>query len=176
MELKYKELCNKYEADQEEWKQFQADLLTTVRVANNFKMEAQEQLEKVIVENKALREKLIANKIDIPKEFQKTESQNVVQHCSKKDDMKEIEKNRNNDNELDKDETDMAKENIRQDIGANSKENEATKRESLKLFRSSSSPKLNSVSSKDALSIIHQIQKCQQQVAKYGENNRESKL
>ncbi|CAB0030883.1 unnamed protein product [Trichogramma brassicae] len=41
-----------------EWQQFQTDLLMTVRVANDFKTEAQSELERVVMENQALREKL----------------------------------------------------------------------------------------------------------------------
>ncbi|XP_026470332.1 cytospin-A-like isoform X3 [Ctenocephalides felis] len=38
-----------------EWEQFQTDLLMTVRVANNFKVEAQEQIEQLKVENEGLK-------------------------------------------------------------------------------------------------------------------------
>ncbi|KAJ9594516.1 hypothetical protein L9F63_014053, partial [Diploptera punctata] len=41
-----------------EWDQFQSDLLMTVRVANDFKTEAQQELEKLVMENKNLRDKL----------------------------------------------------------------------------------------------------------------------
>ncbi|KAK0169674.1 hypothetical protein PV328_011689 [Microctonus aethiopoides] len=41
-----------------EWKQFQNDLLMTVRVANDFKTEAQSELERVVMENKTQRDKL----------------------------------------------------------------------------------------------------------------------
>lgn len=41
-----------------EWDQFQSDLLMTVRVANDFKTEAQQELEKLVLENKSLRDKL----------------------------------------------------------------------------------------------------------------------
>ncbi|KAH0549791.1 cytospin-A isoform X2 [Cotesia glomerata] len=41
-----------------EWEQFQNDLLMTVRVANDFKTEAQSELERVLMENRTLREKL----------------------------------------------------------------------------------------------------------------------
>ncbi|KAI1293798.1 Cytospin-A [Halotydeus destructor] len=41
-----------------EWKSFQTDLLTAVRVANDFKTETQENLEKVTLKNKKLTEKL----------------------------------------------------------------------------------------------------------------------
>nr|XP_050865822.1 cytospin-A-like isoform X5 [Vespula vulgaris] len=41
-----------------EWEQFQTDLLMTVRVANDFKTEAQSELERVVLENKAQRDKL----------------------------------------------------------------------------------------------------------------------
>lgn len=48
----------KWEAQQEEWQQFQKDLLTTVRVANDFKLETLASMEKVVEENRILREKL----------------------------------------------------------------------------------------------------------------------
>lgn len=41
----------------EEWEKFQNDLLTSVRVANDFKTEAQQDLQRMILENKSLREK-----------------------------------------------------------------------------------------------------------------------
>ncbi|KAK2584412.1 hypothetical protein KPH14_006794 [Odynerus spinipes] len=41
-----------------EWEQFQTDLLMTVRVANDFKTEAQSELERVVLENKTQRDKL----------------------------------------------------------------------------------------------------------------------
>ncbi|XP_059479555.1 cytospin-A-like isoform X2 [Neocloeon triangulifer] len=43
--------------ENDEWIQFRSDLLMTVRVANDFKTEAQQQLAKLVVENKALKEK-----------------------------------------------------------------------------------------------------------------------
>ncbi|XP_053680485.1 cytospin-A [Anopheles nili] len=46
----------KQEAD--EWQHFQSDLLMTVRVANDFKTEAQNAREKLALDNKALREKV----------------------------------------------------------------------------------------------------------------------
>lgn len=42
----------------EEWEQFQSDLLMTVRVANDLKTEAQVQSEMLIAENKGLKEKV----------------------------------------------------------------------------------------------------------------------
>lgn len=41
----------------EEWEKFQNDLLTSVRVANDFKTEAQQDLQRMILENKSLRER-----------------------------------------------------------------------------------------------------------------------
>jgi cell division protein FtsB len=41
-----------------EWGQFQLDLLTTVCVANDLKTEAQDELEKQVLENKSLRDKM----------------------------------------------------------------------------------------------------------------------
>jgi len=45
-------------SDAEEWKQFQADLLMTVRVANDFQTEAQSNLEQKSSETEELREKI----------------------------------------------------------------------------------------------------------------------
>lgn len=42
----------------EEWEQFQSDLLMTVRVANDFKTEAQHDLERLTQENTVLRDRL----------------------------------------------------------------------------------------------------------------------
>ncbi|XP_071874082.1 uncharacterized protein isoform X4 [Bombus fervidus] len=50
-----------------EWEQFQTDLLMTVRVANDFKTEAQSELERVMMENKAQRDKLRALEAQLDK-------------------------------------------------------------------------------------------------------------
>ncbi|XP_019696222.1 cytospin-A isoform X3 [Harpegnathos saltator] len=50
-----------------EWEQFQTDLLMTVRVANDFKTEAQSELERVVMENKAQRDKLRALEAQLDK-------------------------------------------------------------------------------------------------------------
>ncbi|XP_017883380.1 cytospin-A isoform X2 [Ceratina calcarata] len=50
-----------------EWEQFQTDLLMTVRVANDFKTEAQTELERVVMENKAQRDKLRALEAQLDK-------------------------------------------------------------------------------------------------------------
>lgn len=42
----------------DEWQKFQNDLLTSVRVANDFKTEAQQELQKIILENKTYRERV----------------------------------------------------------------------------------------------------------------------
>ncbi|VVC97789.1 unnamed protein product [Leptidea sinapis] len=44
--------------DEAEWKQFQSDLLMTVRVANDFKTEAQRELERLVSENKIARDRI----------------------------------------------------------------------------------------------------------------------
>lgn len=46
--------------ENEEWKQFQADLLMTVRVANDFKAEAQMAQEQILLENKTQRQRIRA--------------------------------------------------------------------------------------------------------------------
>ncbi|KAG0713981.1 Cytospin-A [Chionoecetes opilio] len=51
----------------EEWEQFQNDLLMTVRVANNFKTEAQHDLEKLEQENVVLKERVKQLGLDVEK-------------------------------------------------------------------------------------------------------------
>ncbi|XP_013786548.1 cytospin-A-like [Limulus polyphemus] len=53
----FDETKHKHETETDEWKRFQDDLLTTVRVANDFKTEAQRDREKLESENKMLQEK-----------------------------------------------------------------------------------------------------------------------
>jgi len=57
-QLELIELKQKLNAEQEEWKRFQDDLLTTVRVANDFKQETLVSCEKLIAENKTLKDKV----------------------------------------------------------------------------------------------------------------------
>ncbi|XP_073948075.1 sperm antigen with calponin homology and coiled-coil domains split discs isoform X6 [Choristoneura fumiferana] len=52
------QLTRDRERDEAEWKQFQSDLLMTVRVANDFKTEAQRELERLVSENKAARDRI----------------------------------------------------------------------------------------------------------------------
>lgn len=47
-----------YSTQQTEWEQFQNDLLMTVRVANDLKTEAQGELQRLVLENKQLRDKI----------------------------------------------------------------------------------------------------------------------
>ncbi|KAH9629821.1 hypothetical protein HF086_009948 [Spodoptera exigua] len=52
------QLTRDRERDEAEWKQFQSDLLMTVRVANDFKTEAQRELERLVSENKVARDRI----------------------------------------------------------------------------------------------------------------------
>ncbi|CAF4803033.1 unnamed protein product [Pieris macdunnoughi] len=52
------QLTRDRERDETEWKQFQSDLLMTVRVANDFKTEAQRELERLVSENKMARDRI----------------------------------------------------------------------------------------------------------------------
>lgn len=52
------QLTRDRERDESEWKQFQSDLLMTVRVANDFKTEAQRELERLVSENKIARDRI----------------------------------------------------------------------------------------------------------------------
>ena len=51
-------IINKLSKQEAEWKQFQSDLLMTVRVANDFKTEAQRELERLVSENKVARDRI----------------------------------------------------------------------------------------------------------------------
>lgn len=53
--------------ESDEWEQFQTDLLMTVRVANDFKTEAQSELERVVMENKVQRDKVRALEAQLDK-------------------------------------------------------------------------------------------------------------
>ncbi|XP_055389161.1 putative mediator of RNA polymerase II transcription subunit 26 isoform X2 [Condylostylus longicornis] len=57
-EEQIQEEIRKREQEAEEWGQFQSDLLMTVRVANDFKTEAQIAREQLVMDNKTLREKI----------------------------------------------------------------------------------------------------------------------
>ncbi|XP_059048224.1 uncharacterized protein LOC131843569 [Achroia grisella] len=52
------QLARDRDRDEAEWKQFESDLLMTVRVANDFKTEAQRELERLVSENKILRDRI----------------------------------------------------------------------------------------------------------------------
>lgn len=52
------DLLHAKEQEADEWRQFQSDLQVAVVVANDFKMEAQEDIERLTAENSQLREKL----------------------------------------------------------------------------------------------------------------------
>jgi hypothetical protein len=58
LENELSELKKTKQEQEEEWEKFQNDLLTSVRVANDFKTEAQQDLQKLIMENKAGRERI----------------------------------------------------------------------------------------------------------------------
>lgn len=72
------ELKQKLKHEQDEWKRFQDDLLTTVRVANDFKQEAQGNCEKLLALNKSLREKLANYEVS----FYLIDLLNIITFCS----------------------------------------------------------------------------------------------
>ncbi|XP_071448237.1 cytospin-A [Hetaerina americana] len=53
--------------ENEEWERFQSDLLVTVRVANDFKNEAKLELEKYVLENRGLKEKIKGLEVETEK-------------------------------------------------------------------------------------------------------------
>ncbi|XP_018568252.1 uncharacterized protein LOC108908637 isoform X2 [Anoplophora glabripennis] len=67
LESELQELKKVRTEEVEEWEKFQNDLLTSVRVANDFKTEAQQDLQRMILENKSLREKERQLKSEIEK-------------------------------------------------------------------------------------------------------------
>ncbi|KAL3227952.1 hypothetical protein MRX96_003885 [Rhipicephalus microplus] len=61
------DLHSQHVLEKEEWKRFEADLLTTVRVANDFKTEAQQEVERLQCDNQQLQEKLEALEAQLAK-------------------------------------------------------------------------------------------------------------
>ncbi|CAH0713541.1 unnamed protein product, partial [Brenthis ino] len=80
------QLTRDRERDETEWKQFQSDLLMTVRVANDFKTEAQRELERLVSENKIARDRirLLEDQIHSHslKGVDRQESKDSAQNCS----------------------------------------------------------------------------------------------
>ncbi|XP_047538490.1 uncharacterized protein LOC125072051 isoform X2 [Vanessa atalanta] len=72
------------ERDEAEWKQFQSDLLMTVRVANDFKTEAQRELERLVSENKIARDRirLLEDQMHSLKGVESQESMDSTQNYS----------------------------------------------------------------------------------------------
>ncbi|KAK4877947.1 hypothetical protein RN001_010453 [Aquatica leii] len=58
LEVEVDDLKRLRKEENEEWEKFQNDLLTSVRVANDFKSEAQQELQKMIMENKSHRDRI----------------------------------------------------------------------------------------------------------------------
>lgn len=58
LEKELQDTRDKFSVKQQEWKTFQDDLLTTVRVANDLKTEAQEKVERILIKNKKLCERI----------------------------------------------------------------------------------------------------------------------
>ena len=67
LENELKDLRSRFSEKQIEWKAFQDDLLTTVRVANDFKREAQETVEKIALKNRKLQQKISDQEGEIAK-------------------------------------------------------------------------------------------------------------
>ncbi|CAH0685979.1 unnamed protein product [Chilo suppressalis] len=86
------QLTRDRERDEAEWKQFQSDLLMTVRVANDFKTEAQRELERLVSENKIARDRirLLEDQIHSMKGLNKSQSVDSVTNFS--DDDKRLSK------------------------------------------------------------------------------------
>ncbi|XP_052752052.1 golgin subfamily B member 1 isoform X3 [Galleria mellonella] len=78
------QLARDRDRDEAEWKQFESDLLMTVRVANDFKTEAQRELERLVSENKILRDRirLLEDQIHSLKGDNKSQSLDSVHNYS----------------------------------------------------------------------------------------------
>ncbi|CAG9559011.1 unnamed protein product [Danaus chrysippus] len=70
--------------DEAEWKQYQSDLLMTVRVANDFKTEAQREVERLVSENKIARDRirLLEDQIHSLKGVDRQESKDSAQNSN----------------------------------------------------------------------------------------------
>ncbi|KAL0818466.1 hypothetical protein ABMA28_008924 [Loxostege sticticalis] len=84
------QLTRDRERDEAEWKQFQSDLLMTVRVANDFKTEAQRELERLVSENKIARDRIrhLEDQIHSLKGVNKSDSVDSIHNFS--DDEKRL--------------------------------------------------------------------------------------
>lgn len=82
------DLHSQHTLEKEEWKRFEADLLTTVRVANDFKTEAQQEVERLQCDNQQLQEKLEALEAQLAKLKSKQELSPKV-HSSSADGLSE---------------------------------------------------------------------------------------
>ncbi|KAG0425090.1 hypothetical protein HPB47_027720 [Ixodes persulcatus] len=71
------DLRSKHLLETEEWKQFEVDLLTTVRVANDFKTESQQDVERLQCDNQQLQEKLEALEAQLAKLKQQNRQQEL---------------------------------------------------------------------------------------------------
>lgn len=58
VQIELLDVQKRFNQREEEWKNFQEDLLTTVRVANDFKTDAQEEMEKIVLKNKKLSDRI----------------------------------------------------------------------------------------------------------------------
>ncbi|KAG5888907.1 hypothetical protein JTB14_006050 [Gonioctena quinquepunctata] len=67
LENELEELKKQKAEENDEWEKFQEDLLTSVRVANDFKTEAQQELQRMILENKSYRDRERQLKAEIEK-------------------------------------------------------------------------------------------------------------
>uniref|UniRef100_T1JAF1 Calponin-homology (CH) domain-containing protein n=1 Tax=Strigamia maritima TaxID=126957 RepID=T1JAF1_STRMM len=77
VEKRFEEAVSAHQLEIQEWRQFQDDLLMTVRVANDFKAEAQEELEALVLENKNLRDKIASLKAEMERNKQDSPRRNV---------------------------------------------------------------------------------------------------
>ncbi|CAB3220174.1 unnamed protein product [Arctia plantaginis] len=96
---RHAQLTRDRERDETEWKQFQSDLLMTVRVANDFKTEAQRELERLVSENKVARDRirLLEDQMHSLKGIDRSQSVDSVYS----DDNKEFKKSDSLDSQMD---------------------------------------------------------------------------
>ncbi|KAJ8958033.1 hypothetical protein NQ318_002039 [Aromia moschata] len=94
LENEVQELKKLRSEENDEWEKFQNDLLTSVRVANDFKTEAQQELQRMILENKSYRDRERQLKAEIDKlkgdDVKKEESQSRSRLSDKENIPKEM--------------------------------------------------------------------------------------
>ena len=65
LESELNEVLSRHESEAEEWQQFQKDLQVAVVIANDFRAETQESMQRMSEENMSLREKVLNQQLEL---------------------------------------------------------------------------------------------------------------